>query len=580
MAGIRHHKDLTGVDLHVTKLHAVTHLTGGTDPLGLGTASIADVPATGDASAIQVVLGNDTRLSNARTPSIHIHGEGDVTDLVTDLAAKVPKSLLTEQGDVIYAAAVATPAALPHGIVGQVLQSGGHGANPSWLTLGTMAAAVATDYVPKSLFDAYSVLYADTDNIPARLTVGASTVVGRAAAGGIVALAKSDLLTLLNVADGANAYVHPNHSGDVTSVADGATTIVAGTVTLAKMANMATASLIYRKTAAAGAPEVNSLATLKTDLGLTGTNSGDQTLASLGLDADLATLVLPANTTITDAGAELINDAAASNQRTTLGLGTMAVETATDYLAKAIVTAKGDVIAASANATPVHLAVGTDGQVLTADAASAAGVKWGNAGAGTVTAITGTFPIVSSGGLTPAISLSDAGVTYAKIQNISATDKLLGRSTAGAGSPEEIACTAAGRAILDDADAAAQRVTLGTAAYSEGTWTPVLAGATIVGTAPVLTGYYKTIGTMVFITCIINAGSGGNTSVAFGANLAYIEGFATVAGTPESPIYSTCTISDMSAESIGTGEVYGQDILLPLMAAKTVGIIITAVYGI
>ena len=52
-------------------------------------------------------------------------------------------------------------------------------------------------------------------------------------------------------------------------------------------------------------------------------------------------------------------------------------------------------------------------------------------------------------------------VTYAKMQNVSATDKLLGRSTAGAGDVEEIACTAAGRAILDDADATAQRATLG-----------------------------------------------------------------------------------------------------------------------
>lgn len=42
-----------------------------------------------------------------------------------------------------------------------------------------------------------------------------------------------------------------------------------------------------------------------------------------------------------------------------------------------------------------------------------------------------------------------------------ATDKLLGRATAGTGAVEEIACTAAGRAILDDADAAAQRTTLG-----------------------------------------------------------------------------------------------------------------------
>jgi hypothetical protein len=57
--------------------------------------------------------------------------------------------------------------------------------------------------------------------------------------------------------------------------------------------------------------------------------------------------------------------------------------------------------------------------------------------------------------------IAGSAVTYAKIQNVSATDKILGRSTAGAGVVEEIACTAAGRALLDDADASAQRTTLG-----------------------------------------------------------------------------------------------------------------------
>ena len=51
--------------------------------------------------------------------------------------------------------------------------------------------------------------------------------------------------------------------------------IPAGIIALSHHANMATASLFYRKTAGDGAPEVNSLATLKTDLLLTGTNSGD-----------------------------------------------------------------------------------------------------------------------------------------------------------------------------------------------------------------------------------------------------------------------------------------------------------------
>lgn len=52
-------------------------------------------------------------------------------------------------------------------------------------------------------------------------------------------------------------------------------------------------------------------------------------------------------------------------------------------------------------------------------------------------------------------------VTYAKIQNVSATDKVLGRSSSGAGDVEEIACTAAGRALIDDAAASDQRTTLG-----------------------------------------------------------------------------------------------------------------------
>jgi hypothetical protein len=57
--------------------------------------------------------------------------------------------------------------------------------------------------------------------------------------------------------------------------------------------------------------------------------------------------------------------------------------------------------------------------------------------------------------------IADDAVTYAKVQNVSTTDRLLGRSTAGAGNIEEIACTAAGRALLDDVNAAAQRTTLG-----------------------------------------------------------------------------------------------------------------------
>jgi hypothetical protein len=75
-------------------------------------------------------------------------------------------------------------------------------------------------------------------------------------------------------------------------------------------------------------------------------------------------------------------------------------------------------------------------------------------------------------------ALANGAVTYAKIQDVSATDKLLGRSSAGSGDVEEIPCTAAGRALLDDADAAAQRATLGlgTLATQSGTFSGTHSG--------------------------------------------------------------------------------------------------------
>lgn len=80
---------------------------------------------------------------------------------------------------------------------------------------------------------------------------------------------------------------------------------------------------------------------------------------------------------------------------------------------------------------------------------------------GDVTASAGSNTTTIANDAVETAMIADDAVTYAKVQNVSATDRLLGRSTAGAGVIEEITCTAAGRAILDDADAAAQRTTLG-----------------------------------------------------------------------------------------------------------------------
>ena len=59
---------------------------------------------------------------------------------------------------------------------------------------------------------------------------------------------------LAGIAAGANLYVHPNHSGDVTSVADGATAIAAGAVSNAKLADVPTSTIKGRTAAGTGSP--------------------------------------------------------------------------------------------------------------------------------------------------------------------------------------------------------------------------------------------------------------------------------------------------------------------------------------
>lgn len=52
-----------------------------TDFPTLGTAAAKNVPSSGNASSSQVVMGNDSRLSDNRNPTSHTHGTGDITGL-------------------------------------------------------------------------------------------------------------------------------------------------------------------------------------------------------------------------------------------------------------------------------------------------------------------------------------------------------------------------------------------------------------------------------------------------------------------------------------------------------------------
>lgn len=164
--------------------------------------------------------------------------------------------------------------------------------------------------------------------------------------------------------------------------------------------------------------------------------------------------------TCTAAGRALLDDANAAAQRTTLGLGNAATATiGTEVLAY------DSNLQAFVNTFTLPTVDSTNGFVLTTNGTGTLSLNApggiSDADYGDITVSTGGTVWTIDNDAVTTVKIADDNVTYAKIQNVSATDKLLGRSTAGAGDVEEITCTSAGRALLDDVDASAQRSTLG-----------------------------------------------------------------------------------------------------------------------
>lgn len=174
--------------------------------------------------------------------------------------------------------------------------------------------------------------------------------------------------------------------------------------------------------------DVDRKLTLSGDADISGTNTGDQDLSSYVQDGDILTsgLTFPN-------GGLLVKDVGGSN---TLNVAVGEDLTADRQLS--ILVSDGD---------------------RTLQVTGNAAIQGTNTGDQTITL---TGDVTGSGTGSFAATIANDAVTYAKMQNVSATDRILGRSSAGSGNVEEITCTAAGRAILDDADAKAQRVTLGT----------------------------------------------------------------------------------------------------------------------
>lgn len=93
---------------------------------------------------------------------------------------------------------------------------------------------------------------------------------------------------------------------------------------------------------------------------------GATAIAALGQDIDTALVDLKGGTT---------GQVLAKATNTDLDF-TWVAQDDSNAIQNAIVDAKGDLISATAADTPARLAVGTDGQVLTADSTTATGIKW------------------------------------------------------------------------------------------------------------------------------------------------------------------------------------------------------------
>lgn len=457
---------------------------------GTDTWAEADITAAGrailddaDASAQRTTLGLGTVATESTVP-IAKGGTGQTTAT----AAFDALAATTTEGDLIYRNAT-TNTRLPIGTTGQVLTS--NGTTVAWqaptggVTIfdATVGATGATYTTVKAAVDAgkRKLLVIDDTLETADISVNSSLYIQQGVAGKIV-----DLDNFRFVITASNTNIFINGLGDPVAAGN----FIAWSPTSAKdmfvtsgAPSSVSARLDYLGIDATGATATGCRLYNPSQMGMLvenlfyslpnlashkieTSNAGHvvRKVRFLGGGSSTGT-VLEASGSGIIADVELIGDFSASAN----------VIVSTNTLIDQLSVNTTGAINTSLNSVVYNVAAGFIGQIGKDNRAGATGVTDGDKGDIAVTAFGSTWTI------------DPQAVTYAKIQNVSATDKILGRQTAGAGSVEEITCTAAARSVLDDASTSAMLTTLGAVAKAGDTMTGALNWATPSTTASAAT---------------------------------------------------------------------------------------------
>jgi phage-related protein len=433
-------------DLTATQAKSVLAITA-SDVSGLATiatsGSAADLSAgiipdarmpdlTGDVTtsegAVATTIASDavtnTKLANMATATIKgrvTAGTGDPEDLTATQAKSV---LAITASDVSGLATIATTGSASDLSAGTVAA-----ARMPALTgdVTTSAGAVATTIANDAVTNAKLANVA-TATIKGRTTAGTGDPedLTAAQAKAVLAITSSDVSGLAAIATSGSASDlsagiipdarMPDLTGDVTT-SEGAvaTTIASDAVTNAKLANMATQTIKGRTTAGTGDPEDLTAAQVRTILGLAA-------IATSGSAADLSAGIIP------DARMpDLTGDVTTSE-------GAVATTIAND----AVTYAKMQNVSADSKLLGRGSAAGSGDveEITLGTNLSMSGTTLNASGGGISDGDKGDITVSSSGTVW---TIDNAAVSYAKIQDVSAASKLLGRGAAiGAGDVEEI----------------------------------------------------------------------------------------------------------------------------------------------